>query len=103
MSENTEIKGWMYPAALVLMVLMGAYGAWATGYCLSHLWSWYAVPFGFRAVDWQPFSALALGLGLLTYKANRHKDDRPKIEQRLSGVSLLLMPWVALAIGWWFK
>lgn len=97
-----EFRSWMVPWALGLMVLACGYSWWSDGYVLAHLWSWYAVPLGFKAVAWQPLGALCLGV-TLPFLRSRPKDKRTFFEQALNWAGLIAAPWVVLLVGWCFK
>ncbi len=88
--------------ALVGFVVTGAvswYGIFSTGYVVSMLWLWFAVPRGLPLVTWHEFAAAAIGINI--YRAQDFKPEKPNKEQATAiMIGFLIAPWVSLLCGW---
>lgn len=89
---------------LVFVVVGGAlltYSILANGFVISVLWGWFVVPvFGLPVLG----VAQSIGLGVLVALVCPQPAQRKKVEgEKPDGsalISALLMPWMALLIGW---
>lgn len=93
----------------LLIALVGpfvvAYQAWSTGYILTRLWSWYAVPLGLPAIASKAFIALWLARRVLRGfpSENEPVDSRTPREKYMQGLLSWAGPWILLLVGWWLR
>lgn len=88
------------PSGVVILIALGFffYSPYVEGWVLAHLWQWYAVPLGLRAIGWKAFAAADLAIVLLRQYPQTSKLTQSDYVSRLT-LSFLL-PWIVLLIGW---
>jgi hypothetical protein len=94
------------PFIAVFMMLAGAYGVFANGYVLAHIWAWYAVPLGAPVVSWLTFAGVMMAksivLGLPTAGDSDKKDGTGAAAIGKLFV-IVAYPWFVLLLAWWLK
>jgi hypothetical protein len=90
------------PWAIGIVMVVLAYSVLSDAFVLSRLWLWYAVPQGLMALTWKPFAGLVLGLTVIGRKKHGAEpaDARTLTTRALHFVGYVLVPWMALAVGW---
>lgn len=91
------------PLVLVVVVAAMAYGAFANGYVLAHMWSWYAVPLGAPAVGWSTFAVFMMARYMVAPSKWGDDSDSKGAQAVWHLIALLACPWLALLLAWWFK
>lgn len=95
------------PIVMVAATLYGAYAVFASGYVLSCLWAWYAVPLGAVSLSWKTFTAGVIALRMMrpsTATPSTPPEDKEKKKAQIAvGIAGLAKPWFALALGWFLR
>lgn len=93
------------PFIAAFVFFTGAYGWFANGFVLAHMWSWYAVPLGAPVVGWVTFAGALMAKAILTgIPATPESDKKPDMAK--AGATLIVglaWPWMVLLIAWWLK
>lgn len=83
------------PGATVAAVLTIPYVMWAYGFALQKIWLWTLVPMGIPAVSRGAAYALAIMVGLVTFRPRR--SERCGWDLVWQAV---VAPWFALGLAW---
>ncbi len=103
-AANAMVVGFFGALLLIpLLLALGCYTFWATGYVMSRIWVWHVVPFGFSAYPPSFFGAVALLVVLA--KGTRYSANRKLSTAESAGVVIgfLAAPWMALLTAWMFS
>ena len=82
---------------VALTLVMMCYIAFAYGYALAVLWSWFAVPLGLPIISMFHAAGLACCIGLFTYKLIPPPKESCTTPMWLG---FLIAPWTSLLSGW---
>lgn len=100
LNQNTPMKAIGY---LTVSLIAAFFGSIWSGYALSTLWQWFAVPtFGLPALTVPAAIGVGLIVSYLTYQADLDKDDKNDPAERLVKhvVWMAVRPAFALLGGW---
>jgi len=96
-----DLKGCL--GVFAIYPFVAAYSTFADGWVLSKLWAWHAVPLGYRPLHWHTCAVVMLAYLVFRNGARQYKDDRSSAEKAQAFVLTLVMPWMALLLGWWWS
>lgn len=98
--------------ALAIAAFIVIYGVFSSGFVLSVLWAWFLLPLFPMLPKLTVLQAIGLMLVVRAFKPNYRETTEAvmkvgnKVESKealVSSVSILLVPWFALLLGWFIR